>query len=218
MKRIIKILFPFLFKTRFNLKESDHELVEAFTSGGITYWMFPNEQKIPVERAMAALDIYAEIEQKLDKEYLETLFASVRESCNKGDLVAVSDMIKFAQQRMAHITNVGLMYKLASVLYVDKNENVYAYDYEYNEAKIARWRKAEDIESFFLKTPMSGLLPSFNGSSLSLKTYSKVQESELITQLKGHLQILSEDKQNKDLVSKLRSRITTLESLLNSES
>lgn len=218
MKRFFKVLFPFLFKTRFNLKDSDYEVIEAFASEGETYWMFANEQKVPVERAMAALDIYAEVEQKLDKEYLETLFASVIESCRKGDLVEVASMIKFAEQRMKHITNIDLMYKLASVLYFDKNENIYSYDYEYNEKKILRWKKAEDIESFFLKMPINDLLPSFSGSSLNLATYTKVQRSELISQLRNHLLILSDDKRNKDLVTKLQSRVTILESLLNSES
>jgi hypothetical protein len=216
MKNPLKKLFPFLWETKWNLKEG-HEVEKIFESKGVDYYAFVNEQKIPAERAFYALDIYTELEQRSDATYHEASYNAIVECLKKGDNIEAGAICKNSLARMKHITNIDLLYKLASVYYFDKNENCYSYDYEYAEKKIARWKKDEEIESFFLKTPLGKFLPSFSSSSLTLETYTLVQRRELIEALKHRLSLLSGSDKHKDLISKVQSQIMTLESLVNLE-
>lgn len=209
MKKLFVKIFPFLFKTQWLVKPA-HEVKPAFTHEGVEYFMFVNEQNMPAERAFAAMDIYEELNQRITREYLESYFEAVLQATNKGDLVKVANMTTFAKQRLDHITNVEILYKLASVLYFTKEENCYSYDYEFNEKKIASWKKSKDIDAFFLKTPISGFLPSFDGSNLNTQIYTLLQNKEMLKQLEHHLSILLESGKSQDTIIKLRSQMENL--------
>lgn len=212
---MLKKIFPFLYKTRWRLKpNTDHEVQVAFISGGVEYFMFVNEQKIPYERAMAAMDIWVEFEERTDKKYHKSAYESIIEYCKQGNLIQAANVAEFAIQRMDNISNADLMYKLASVLYFDANENCYSYDYEYNEKKINKWRAEKDIEGFFLKTPLADLLPSLPTSVMSFLEYTQAQRKELMYHLKDRLSKLSKGSKNHDLISTLELQIKELEELI----
>jgi hypothetical protein len=115
---------------------------------------------------------------------------------------------------MNHITNIDLMYKLASVLYIDKKENPYNYDTEYNDKKIKSWQKDKQIDSFFLQMPLSDYLPSFDGLPMNMMEYTKGQREELIQTLKSHLSMLSVKSKDSETILTLKSQIKELEELL----
>lgn len=191
-----------------------HEREVVFVSGGEEYLKFVNEFKIPYLRAMAAMDIYAEFEEKTDSKYTKLAFETIVEFLRKGDNINAGRVAMNSLERMNNITNIDLAYKLASVLYTDRFENPYDYDYEYNEKKIAKWRKEKDIEGFFLKMPMSDYLPSFDGLAMSMTQYTKGQRKELIQTLRNHLSELSEKSKNIELISTLKLEISKLEELV----
>jgi hypothetical protein len=144
----------------------NHEIELAFVSGGKPYYKFVNEQNIPVMRAFKAMDVYNELEMRIDREYLLAFFKTTRkilEHRTKLDLPAIVQLIVAAEGKMKHITNIDTLYRLASVLYIAENEDPYNWDYEFAEKKIEHWRKNSDVESFFLHSPMSDFLPSFHG-------------------------------------------------------
>lgn len=186
-----------------------HEVQVAFVHEDVEYFMFVNEQNMPAERAFAALDIYEELNQRINREYLEAFFKGILAACNKGDLVSVATLTTFAQQRLEHITNIDTLYKLASVLYFTKEENCYKYDREYNENKIEGWKKG-NIDAFFLKTPMSNFLPSFDGSSLNMNLYTKVQNADMIQSLEFLSSLLSVKGSDKDTITRLKSQVESL--------
>lgn len=190
MKKILVKIFPFLFKTTWLVKP-EHEVQIAFTHEGVDYFMFVNEQNMPSERAFAAMDVYEELNQRITREYLEEFFKGLIACVNKGDLVKLSNLVTFAQQRLQHITNVEILYKLASVLYFTKEENCYNYDREYNEKKINNWKKSGDIAGFFLKTPMSSFLPSLDGLDMNIQNYTQLQNTELLKNMELLSSILS---------------------------
>lgn len=138
-------------KEREWLTKPRHEIKLAFVHKGVEYFMFQNEQNIVSERAFSAIDVYEELNQRITREYLEGYFAAVLAATNAGDLVKVANLTSNAMQRLAHITNVEILYKLASVLYFTKEENHYTYDREYNEKKIAKWKEDKDIDAFFFE-------------------------------------------------------------------
>lgn len=211
--KLLRFLFPFLFKTKWHTKP-DHEIELVFTSGGVEYFKFVNEFKIPYERAMAAMDIYTEYDERMEAKHHKDAYKSIIEFCKKGDLVAAAQEATFCIERMENITNVDLMYKLLSVLVFDKDENCYNYDYEYAEKKIKRWKQDKDIEGFFLKTPLADYLPSFSGSNLNIQSYTLEQRKQMLNHIKNRLSMLSEGSKNKDLISTLQLRIEELEELV----
>lgn len=207
---IWKALF---FPTKIHLK-TDHEVEEAFSHNGIKYFKFVNDQNIPYERAMGAIDIYTELEEMADAKYTETAFKTIVEYLKKGDNINAGLVCHFALERRKNICNADLMYKLASVLYFDAQENPYRYDREYADKKIKVWRKDKDIEAFFLKTPLAHLLPSFDGLAMSIQTYTEAKRKEMLATLKSHLSKLSGANSDSELISTLESQILELEELL----
>ena len=192
-----------------NLKEGQ-EVELAFVIDGIQYFQFVNDTNMPYERAMAASDIYLEFENRVDKVYLKGLFASCLELMNKGKLIEAASAILKAQERLTHITYVDGLYRLASVKFFDKNENVYKYDYEYNEKKIALWKK-HNIDSFFLKIPIKDLIPSLDLLQENLARIGELETEVLLNHLKSFSQNLSKDEKNKGLISTLNLQIQKLE-------
>jgi hypothetical protein len=210
---MIKWLKKIFYPTKFHIKP-EHETVEAFESGGVVYRCFVNEQKIPYMRAMAALDIYVELEEKTDAEYHKISYNTVLEYLRQGYNDRAAVVCHNALDRMNNITNVEIVYKLASVYFIAPDENPYYYDREFNERKILKWKQENDIEAFFLKIPFDDYLPSFNGLDIGIKEYTKGQLIRDCQILKDHLLRLSGKSKNKELVSTLELRIKELEVLL----
>lgn len=209
----MNILKSIFLPTKINLNV-EHEVEECFASGGVKYFKFVNEFKIPYGRAMAACDIYRELQDMTDSKYHKTAYQMIIEHLRAGRNDYASIICHNSLERMDNICNADLMYKLASVMYFDVSENPYSYDYEYAERKIKKWKKDNKIDTFFLKIPLSDLMPSFDGSTISLESYTKAQRESMLAILKGHLSILSENSKNYDLISALQSQIRELEELV----
>lgn len=199
------------------LVKPEHTMKFAFAASNGNNWMFDDETEIPAGRAMHALDIYGKLEEKADKHYHQLTYKAIFDQANKGNLIKVGQMAQNALDRINHITNADLLYELASVLYIDENENPYEYSYEYAEKKIALWRK-DGLESFFSRTPLRDYLPSFGTSGMNFQTYTEAQRKELLLHLKNHLSQLSEDPKNNDLKTSTLLQIGKLEELIISKS
>jgi hypothetical protein len=210
---MFKKLFTKLFKSKFDLKEG-HAIEFVFESGGINNYRFVNEFNIPYARAMAALDIQNELEQRVDSKYQKTSNETIIELLKQGNNIGAGIVATNGLERMNHITNLDIMYKLASVLYLWEGENPYTYDYEFAEKKIKHWRKDNDIEGFFLKTPLADYLPSFDGLQMNMSQYTQGQRREMIQTLKNHLSMLSGKSKNEELISTLKYQIKELEELV----
>jgi len=164
----------------------------AFACGGKRYYTWANEMDLPVERALAAKDVYSELEQGISSKYLEDLFQTCEKLLDKGKLVQTSQLIGLAKARVGHISNALLLYKLASVLYLEEGENPYSYDLLLEEKKIENWIKNKDVESFFLQEPIKKYIPSFDSLAMSIKTYFKAQGESISQALQFHLSLLEE--------------------------
>jgi hypothetical protein len=203
--RISNLVLPI----HWNLKDGQ-EVELAFIVDGVQYFQFVNDVNMPYERAMCASDIYLEFENRVDSTYLKALFGSVLELMNKGKLLDAAAQILKAQERINHITYIDGLYRLASVKFFDKNENVYKYDYEYNEKKIAKWKK-ENIDSFFLRLQIKNLMPSLDILEGSLQRINELETEVLLQHLKSFSQNLSSNEKNKELIYTLNSQMQKLE-------
>jgi hypothetical protein len=210
---MFKKLLSKIFKKHFDLKDG-HEIEFVFESGGIDNYKFVNEFNIPAERAMAAIDIQKELEERTDIKYHKTAYSTIIEMLKQGNNIGAGIVAQNSLERMDNISNMDLLYKLASVLYLWKGENPYKYDYEFAEKKIKHWKQDKDIEGFFLKTPLRDYLPSFDGLQTNIRRYTVDQRKVMLQTLKSHLSMLSEKSKNQELSSTLKLQIEELEELV----
>lgn len=188
-------------------KTTSNGLIFAFACGGKRYYRFASEMDLPVERALAAKDIFAELEQGVTNEYLQDLFETCEKLLDKGKLAQTAQLLGLAKSRLKHISNGLLLYKLASVFYVEEFENPYSYNVALEERKIKNWLNNKEVDSFFLQKPISDYLPSFGSLEMSLKTYFRSQGEELSRALRFHLSLLDETAENNTLKKSLERQL-----------
>jgi hypothetical protein len=180
----------------FTKHASSGEMEVVFQSGGVAYYRFSNEQRIPAFRAMAARDVFQELEFKTSREMATAYIDAAVEQLNAGELAKAGALLTMFRERMDYITNIDLLYKLASVLYLDNSENPEDYDAVYNYEKIQRWKREKDVEAFFLQTPIIEYLPFSDLQQIGLKRFTELQRSEDARQSQTLLRTLSPVEQN----------------------
>lgn len=189
----------------------------VFECEGVKYYKFTNELNMPVDRALSASDVYAEMELKVDSEFITSHCKAINEALNKGKLTDVAMLNQILERKIKAITNIDLMYKLASVLYFSENENPNVYDYAIAKTKIQSWKRQKDIHAFFLQMPIKDFLPSFNTSEMNLQLYTLLQRKETITALQLHLSMLLSNDTESDFKKELETQISELTNLLQLE-
>lgn len=156
-----------------------YKVVEAFKLDGTTYLMFDDQFKIPTGRGLCALTIYEEFNMRATREYLESHTKAMEillSDPKKINIQAIAVINKNLQERLGLALFPDHVYKLASVIFFDKTESPYNYDYAYNEKKIAKWKAAGGTLDFFLKTPLRDLIPSLKLPDGSAETYFRVAD------------------------------------------
>jgi hypothetical protein len=178
-------------KPRF-LVEPKEPIEEAFVLDGLRYYQFVDPMKTPGKRGLNAVTIFEELRMRIKREHLKEFIKfnietikqledSLSGKTGRINLNQAFDSIQnlkktniFLKERMDFIFEPELAYKFASVVFFDENENPYDYDAVYCAQKIERWKKAEDMEAFFLRQPIARLIPYTESSEIDLKTYSKI--------------------------------------------
>ena len=150
----------------------------AFNVAGIDYFQFNSLENMPFERALMSLAIYEESKSKVTREYLEKHVEATNsilseKTINIFDLKTLNDQLS---ERLQMITDVDILYKLASVVFFDANESPTLYDAEYCAKKIAHWKRAKSVVDFFLQIPCVELMPFINSFNFDLQTYSMLNE------------------------------------------
>lgn len=209
-----------------------HSIKHAFTCGGKHYYCFSDPKFGAVFRQLDANTIFTEYEQKIDNRYIESHIKAIEglkehykdlmnKALNSRDFVGLTNiyasqqneekaLYTFMKQKAEHITDVDLLYKLASVKYFDVTEDPNKWNEFYAYDKIEHWQKSEDLDSFFLKIQFGSLLPSFDGQSTTLKDYTKAQRVQLLKMLELHQQAYSKKQDNEESHSFLESWMGTL--------
>ena len=167
-KKSVKQIFP----------NTDTIIEEAFKVGGETYYRFADINNLPAERGLMAFAVYNELDMRCTREYLIKHTEAV-ESILSGSNINLYDVKKLndqMKQRLQLITDVELMYNLASVAYFDKNENPNGYDPVYCQKKIANWKKNAGVADFFLSQPLKELIPFLNNVDVDLDSYSQLNK------------------------------------------
>lgn len=155
-----KKLLPFKSK----LVDGKYKIVEAFVHDGTRYLMYENPVDVPVARMFAVNGIYAEMEMKTDKEYLELHCKAVDKVLNENkkgiNVTYLAQLNMNLRDRLNLMPMPHFIYKLASAVFFDESESEVSYDWEYNQKKIAKWKADPQMLDFFLNRLASELIPS----------------------------------------------------------
>lgn len=152
----------------------------AFTSGGTKYYQFADITNLPYLRGLQALDVYREVECRCSRDFLLEFYKAGTKILHDPasiDVYKLNALFEILNQRLNMVTDVDLLYKLASVAFFDEHENPYTYDHAYAEKKIAKWRKDQGVHDFFMQKPLKELMPFLRNVEGDLDTYSKANES-----------------------------------------
>lgn len=167
-----------VFKTRLKpyIVQDKYRVVPAFSIGGVDYWYFDNAMEVPTGRLLAASAIYDEMGMGCDDKYLQMhcdAMDKILSNPKKIDLQSIMQLNINMKERKT-LLMPDFIYKLASVIFFDKTEPYFSYDFEYNEKKIVRWKAAGGTLDFFLNTPIKTLVPSLNLPERDAQTYLQV--------------------------------------------
>lgn len=151
----------------------------AFVSNGTTYYMFEDIFSMPCQRALEATTFYEEMKSRISSEYLGEYIDAMTNALSipEINLNRIVLLVNTLKERNDLIVDSDIVFKLASVMYFDKNESPYKFDMKYNHLKIKRWKANNDVAAFFLSTPIKSFLPFTNILEKDLRTYLKTAEA-----------------------------------------
>lgn len=172
------------------LVDQKYKVSPAFKLGGIKYYYFESTNEVPTGRFFAAMGIYTEMEMNCDKEYLIShtkIIDKILDDPKKTSIGTIAQLNINMKERLNLMPFPDYIYKLASVIFFDKTESLYSYDYDYNKIKIEKWKAAGGSLAFFSGTPLRELIPQLAMPERDIQTYSMVSKlinethQELIT-------------------------------------
>jgi hypothetical protein len=170
-------------------KDIKYPIKEAFIVEGRTFYQFEDPFNIPYERGLKTVTFYEEARMKITYEYLEQHTKAVKKICSsqKIDIFKINALNDIIIERMNWYCDVDIMYKLASIVYFEKDENPTTYDFKKCAEKVEFWKQHKTVTDFFLQTPLLELMPFLAELKVNLETYSLLTR-ELT---KRHLDLVS---------------------------
>lgn len=172
-----RFLAMFKHKLKPYLVDDKYKVTPAFSIGGTDYWMFDSTNEVPTGRFFAAMGVYAEMEMNCDKSYLESHTKAMEKLLSdpkKINLTYIMQLNINLKERLELMPFPEYIYKLASVIFFDKTESLYSYDYDYNKKKIEMWKASGGSLDFFSRTPLKELVPSLTMPERDTQTYLTV--------------------------------------------
>jgi hypothetical protein len=170
------------FKNSPPVYKSDYPLEFAFHCGGVDYFEFVDKNNLPYERGLEALTFYQEMQNGVTNDYIKSYNAAMNKLLSDPKKINLNEIIKlqaYFEQRCSYIISKEIVYKVASVAFVSKDEPLTRYDFKANEKKIKNWKENAG-DSFFLSMPIKKLVPflekSGNTSLMYLSIVEKVEQ------------------------------------------
>lgn len=189
-------------KTGINPKDffpdAKHIIVYAFTINERHYFRFDDPLNTPYDRALKCLVYYKELDMNCDRAFIKAHTqafdnALKQPSINIDTLLELKRLNDQLKQRLELPKEPDLMYKLASVVFFDQNENPTVYEFKYGENKIKAWKKNTTLTDFFLSKPLRELIPYLEHAGENLEQFSQMTEKANHQHLETLLPLLSEE-------------------------
>lgn len=177
------------------LVDGKYKVIPAFSLAGVDYWMYDSTTEVPTGRFFAAMGVYAEMDMNCDKEYLESHCKAMEKLLSDPKKISLTYIMQLnvnLKERLELMPMPDYIYKLASVIFFDKTESLYSYDYDYNKLKIEKWKASGGTLDFFSQTPLKELVPALAMPERDTQTYLTVSKMVEETHRLLHSDILSE--------------------------
>jgi hypothetical protein len=152
-----------------------HETKYAFTCGGVDYYQFDDFNNTPAMRGMKTVVFFEEMKMKCTVDFLKLHVEAVDNlvRSTKIDIFEIKKLNDQLKQRLDLALDHELIYKLASIVFFDKKENIEDFDFGYNAKKIQHWKK-HLANDFFLLQPLQELVPVLKDIEGNFQMYSQV--------------------------------------------
>lgn len=196
MKHLYNIYYYFLFKIK-DPKEVtihpryDKHITYGFSVGFKHYYRFKNDWDVFENRFKYLKTFYQEVENKLTsqdinqfgeatKNYIQDYKKSLHKGDPKPDLLDKAEQLQDElEYRSKWLFEPTSLYKYASVLYFDLQEDVTDYDVGYNHEKIRYWSKKKELLRMLLKELMTGVESLLALSNEDFRSYlSELQQKK----------------------------------------
>lgn len=186
-----------------------HNLVEVFKHDGHTYYRFPKETNLPLERFSMALGLMERISSGLSGGEMEQILEGMERSLAAGlsnpkNAAVVAAYIHIIRERQSNVIHRDLLLNFAAVWVVRDDEDPAMVNPDIHSAKLEVFEAMcrEASHDFFSRLDITPLLPLLTMSAEDLQTlweYNIVQQRNLtqsLTQLDTH-QITEQRKHKK---------------------
>ncbi|HAI75758.1 MAG TPA: hypothetical protein DCM08_05875 [Microscillaceae bacterium] len=151
---------------------------KAFVIGDKTFYQFEHALDMPVARWHFAGLYKEEADRGLSRVELDQALAQMKNLLNAGDLVSAGAIVNELQYRNKYLYDLELMYKLASVVFFELDEELTEYDSSYNAHKINLF-KTLPMDGFFFDLPMKHLMPFQLNSGGDTQNILRVMQERL---------------------------------------
>lgn len=207
-ERILKRLLRWI-ESRKKLVFPDQDMEFVFSVKGRNFYRYKDEKQLPAERALTVMQVYRELDMRVDREFLELHWKLVIELINQGDFAEVASLSKKALARLDYITDTGLLLKLASVIYIEENENPARFSLSVAEKKVEFWLDNEkEVDAFFLRLRINELIPFLNSLEVNIPEYSLAMTEEKSREYQYLSRLLSIVGEGSDLKTTLNTLIS----------
>jgi len=144
-------------------------LLWCFNCDGKDYFRFSNDYEIPKGRFQFVQKFYHETTLKISSEDLKKFCEAIKKCCNEnklGDAYKLADELEY---RDTWLFEPETLLRFASAIYFTLDEDVTNYDFDYNDNKIAVFKK-KNMLRYFLMNLINGqsLLSSLSESDLEI--------------------------------------------------
>lgn len=187
-------------------------IVVAFVSGGVTYYTFEDESKMPAMRWFQMRDLLEALDMRMSRERLQAHCEYITECANKAQMSKIVLANENLKDNLTSCASPTVILRLASVMYFDATESLYDIDPAHNEKKIAGWLQAGGLD-FFLQQPIKRLITSNDLSETDFVGYLKLATAETKLSLLKVLQMCKSSGLPNEILQPLRWEMETLQTL-----
>lgn len=190
IKRIKDLYRKWFYKEKMTVHPKYNKGIQyAFSCDGKDYYKLNYEYEIYEDRATFMATFSNEMDMKVTKETL-LAFADAILLCfnaKDGESLNISKAIQLVNElkyRAEWLFDIDSLYRFASVIYFDVNENIKSYDWEYNKIKMDSWKKKGNVIEYLLEKVLGKSNLELILSQTDLETYLSKLQSQILRQQK----------------------------------
>lgn len=189
MNKIYQLYYYFLFKIKDPKKVISHPRYNkpikfGFTVGNRHYYRMTHDYDIYKDRFGYLKTYYEECERKLTTQDIKDFCQAAKEYINKGKPIQAGQLLDEMEHRGEWLFEPTSLFKYASVIYFDLQEDIKDYDVMYCNDKIRYWVKKKSLLRLLLKELMTGAENLLALSNSDFTHYLSVMQKELKKQQK----------------------------------